>query len=244
MTLKQRAFKPGKGLRGSTAVHRATHAVSPRKGHKRPTEAAGLLADLRAGRARVEGVVVGSAPGYPDEGETLRRVLIWAQDEPQRSASEWRLASARTIAAVCALQGVQGPNGIDFEHRDPSFGLADVPGRTLADIHRETAAMFARLFDDRPGVYVNAFELPATPMGLTIDRQLDGNMVLLWRIRHWRAAYRTTLALLIHEHAQRLRKCPGCPQVFLRDPIIGRGRPATHCSRACSNRLRQRRHRQ
>lgn len=191
----------------------------------------------------MDAVLVGQAPGYPDEYETLRRVLAWTQAPAQRSSPAWRLAAARTIAAVCALQGVQGRHGIDVEARDLSFGLADVHARTLADIHAETSAMLARLFDEAPRVYVRAFDSPASPMGLTVDRHPDGNTTVTWRIRHWRAAYRTTLALLCVEFAARLTRCPGCQQIFVRAPISGRGRPVSHCSRACNNRLRQRRHR-
>lgn len=247
MTAKSLGSKLVKELRKKGRARRTVRTESRQPRRTSPTEAGQLVDDLRAGRICVEAVVHGLALGYPDEAETLRQVLGWAQDKARRKESAWCIASNRMIAAVCSLQGVQGRSGIDYQRGDPSFGLLDVKPRTFEEIHKTTATLLERLFDDRPGVYRWTVETPATPMRLTIDRHYDGGIALIWSIQHWRALYHTTLALLLHEYAGHLHRCPGpsCNhRVFLTDPGKRRGRPQTHCSRACNDRHRQRRHRQ
>jgi hypothetical protein len=206
-----------------------------------------LLEDLRSGRIKVAAGVVGSAPGYPDERVVLRDLLAWAQASARPQT--WGRTSLRTakdvIQAVVDLQGVQARAGIDLDAHARRIRLNDATtAKEIRGALRETRAIIDTLFRARaPGDYLPCMaEAPASVVGLTASRDEDGTITLIWRISNWRAAFRVTLALLLHEHAREVGRCPECDRVWMR-PATRRGRPPLYCDRRCAGRARQRRHR-
>lgn len=182
---------------------------------------------------------MGSAMGYPDvedADDALREVL-----DLVRRPDLVRRADHVVIRRVVELDDVQARHGI---MRSPEARRADVEWvreRQVRALVRETAAMLGRLFGAGGGDRDPVADIPASMIGLMAQRWPDGSVSLCWTVRNWRAAYWITLALLLVERADRLRRCPGCMRVFLAAPRGRRGRPSAYCRRSCNDRERQRR---